>query len=146
MDCYNCALTAAAERAPREEIVLTEHWRAGHAFNTTLPGWLVIAPLRHVEAFTELSREACAELGELIHDLSTALVEVTGCVKTYVMQFSEAEGFSHLHVHLVPRIPDQPAEQTGPRIFGHLTEPGEPCLSEEERDRIALALRDAVAG
>ena len=36
------------------------------------------------------------------------------------MQFSEAEGFEHLHVHLVPRMVDQPADRTGPRVFGYL--------------------------
>ena len=144
-DCYNCAMTARSDLPPREEILRTDDWRVAHAFNTTLPGWLVLAPLRHVEAFTDLSREALTELGGLVHDLSAALAEVTGCVKTYVMQFSEAEGFSHLHVHLVPRMADQPADLRGPRVFGHLTEPGEDCLGADELDRVALAVSASLA-
>ena len=54
------------------------------------------------------------DLGGLVRSLGTALEAVTGCVKTYLMQFSEAEGFSHLHLHLVPRLPDHPEDARGP--------------------------------
>lgn len=49
--------------------------------------------------------------------MSKALDQVTGCVKTYLMQFSEAEGYSHLHLHLVPRMPDHPEHARGPSVF-----------------------------
>ena len=68
-----------------------------------------------------------------------ALESVTGCVKTYLMQFSEAEGFSHLHLHLVPRSPDHPADARGPRVFAYLTEDEAQWLPAAERDRIALS-------
>ncbi|MEO5743215.1 MAG: hypothetical protein ABIQ53_01325 [Terracoccus sp.] len=42
------------------------------------------------------------EVGGLVHRLSSALGQVTGCVKTYLMKFSEAEGFAHPHVRVVP--------------------------------------------
>ena len=99
--CYSCDHLATARAAPREDILTTEHWRVAHAFNSTLPGWLVLLPTRHLTSFTGLTAEAADELGGLIRRLSAALEEVTGCVKTYLMQFSEAEGYAHLHVHLV---------------------------------------------
>ncbi len=37
-----------------------------------------------------------------------------------VMLFAEAEGFAHLHFHIVPRQPDLPADRRGPAILGHL--------------------------
>ncbi|MER7558283.1 HIT family protein [Nocardioides sp. NPDC126508] len=126
---------------PRESIVRTQHWRACHAFNSTLAGWLVIAPVSHVTALDELPAAAHAELGTLLGSLSAALRAVTGCVKTYVMQFSEAEGFEHLHIHLVPRMADQPAQLKGPNVFGYLTDDETRWLPEAERDRLALALR-----
>ena len=107
-DCYSCRTAAASSPPPREDVLHTDHWRVAHAFNSTLPGWLVVLPTRHLGAFTELTPEAATELGRLVRRLSLALEQVTGCVKTYLMQFSEAEGFSHLHLHLVPRMPDQP--------------------------------------
>jgi len=77
--------------------------------------------------------------------LSGALRRVVGCAKTYVMQFSETPGFQHLHVHLVPRVPDQPAELNGPRIFGYLGASESDRVSDAERDRLALAIRAELA-
>jgi diadenosine tetraphosphate (Ap4A) HIT family hydrolase len=79
-----------------------------------------------------------------LRGLSAALEIVTGCVKTYLMQFSEAEGFSHVHLHLVPRMADQPEDARGPRVFGYLTENRDQWIPESERDALARALRAAL--
>jgi diadenosine tetraphosphate (Ap4A) HIT family hydrolase len=115
-----------------------------HAFDSSLAGWLVLLPTRHVSAFTDLTAEAADELGGLVRRASAALESVTGCVKTYLMQFSEAEGFSHLHLHLVPRMADQPAEARGPRVFTYLGADAEHRLPDAERDAVALRLRAAL--
>lgn len=119
----------------------TDHWRVAHAFNSTLAGWLVLVPTRHVLAFTELKPAAADELGGVVRRMSTALEAVTGCVKTYLMQFSEAAGYAHLHLHLVPRLRDHPEDARGPRVFSFLTDDETQWLPESERDEIALALR-----
>jgi diadenosine tetraphosphate (Ap4A) HIT family hydrolase len=142
--CYSCDQSAAATLPPREDVTHTEHWRVAHAFNSTLPGWLVVVPLGHVTSFAELTPEAADELGGLIRRLSAALQVVTGCEKTYLMQFSEAGGFSHLHLHLVPRLPDQPEHARGPRVFLYLTDDEALMLPGAERDSIALSVRDAL--
>jgi len=143
--CYSCDQQATVPPPPREDVVRTEHWRVVHAFNSTLPGWLVLLPTRHIESFTELTPAAADELGGLVRRLSLALEAVTGCVKTYLMQFSEADGFSHLHLHLVPRSPDHPDDARGPRVFAYLTQDETEWLPAAERDRIALSLRAALA-
>lgn len=142
--CFSCDVLAREDPAPRESIVRTEHWAAAVAFNSTLPGWLVVYPTDHVTAFIDLSPAAADELGGLLRRLSLALTAVTGCVKTYQMQFSEAEGFAHLHVHLVPRLPDQPESARGPRVFTYLAEDDVDWLAEAERDAIARSLRAAL--
>jgi diadenosine tetraphosphate (Ap4A) HIT family hydrolase len=139
--CYSCDQQGASSLPPREDVVHTAHWRVAHAFNSTLPGWLVLLPTRHVTSFTELSADAADELGGLVTGLSRALERVTGCVKTYLMQFSEAEGFSHLHLHLVPRQAEHPADARGPKVFAYLTDDPDRVLDEAERDALALALR-----
>ena len=143
--CFVCDQQAATSLPPREEVVHTDHWRVAHAFNSTLPGWLVLLPTRHVESFTELTPEAADELGGLVRRLGTALEAVIGCLKTYLMQFSEAEGFSHLHLHLVPRLPDHPEDALGPRVFTYLTDDQAQWLPARERDTIALSVRAALA-
>ena len=109
-----------------------------HDFNSSLEGWLVLAPLRHVRALDELTAEEASTLGSLLRNASIALREVTGCQKTYVMLFAEADGFAHLHLHVVPRMADQPDDRRGPDVFGYLTD-GRP-VSPARRDELARAL------
>ena len=143
--CFACDhQQAVGSLPPREDVVHTDHWRVAHAFNSTLPGWLVVLPTRHITSFTELTPEAADELGGLVFRLGTALEAVTGCVKTYLMQFSEAEGFAHLHLHLVPRQPDHPEDARGPRVFVYLTDDPARYLPATERDTIALSVRAAL--
>ena len=144
--CFACDQQALlSDLPPREDVVHTEHWRVAHAFDSSLAGWLVVLPTRHVTAFTELTADAADELGGLVRRLSLALESVTGCVKTYLMQFSEAEGFSHLHLHLVPRMADQPESARGPRVFTYLGASEADRVGERDRDEVATALRAALA-
>ena len=123
---------------------MTDHWRVAHAFDSSLPGWLVVTPRAHLLAMSQLSAEAAAELGPLLSGLSRALADVTGCLKTYLMQFSEAEGFSHLHLHVVPRMSDQPEDERGPGIFTRLGADLETRVPVDEMDRLAAAVGAAL--
>ena len=116
----------------------------GQLANTSLPGWLVAVPRRHQLSLAELEPEAAAELGPLLTDLTRALQHVTGCLKTYVILLAEAEGFAHLHFHVVPRMPGQPAEERGPRIFARLGAPADEQVQQPERDRLARDIREAL--
>ncbi|MEV7178537.1 HIT family protein [Kitasatospora sp. NPDC093679] len=146
MDCYTCVRTGDPEGLPpRESIAGDEHWRVAHAFGSALPGWLVLLPRRHVTAVAELTDAEAAGLGLWQVRLSRALAEVTGCAKTYVAQFAEAEGFAHVHFHVVPRSPDQPEELRGPRVFGLLGKDAAAAVGPEEMDRLAVRLRAALA-
>ena len=143
--CYSCEHNLAPDPPPREAIVNTPHWRVVHAFNSALPGWLVLLPLRHVTALDELSDDELTELGLLQGRVSAALREVVGCVKTYSMLYAEAEGFAHLHVHLVPRMADQPEDRKGPAVFGYLAHPESEWVPAEDMDRIALEVGSRVS-
>jgi diadenosine tetraphosphate (Ap4A) HIT family hydrolase len=145
IDCFSCRNTAAADLPIRERILRTPHWRVAHAFDTAARGWLVVLPVRHVSALADLDAAAAVELGSLLVDVSAALRDVVGCAKTYVALFAEAEGFSHLHFHIVPRMPDQPLELTGPAVFRLLGVPAEQRVPDDEIDRLALALSRALA-
>jgi diadenosine tetraphosphate (Ap4A) HIT family hydrolase len=143
MDCYACRNEARFhELPPRERIAADESWRVVHDFNSALPGWLVLLPRRHVTAIAELTDVEAATLGQWQVRLSRALHEVTGCAKTYVLQLAEREGFAHVHFHIVPRMPDQPADRRGPAVFGYLDP--ERALPDAERDELALAIRVAL--
>jgi diadenosine tetraphosphate (Ap4A) HIT family hydrolase len=141
--CYSCRRTALSERPPREWIVERQGWRVAHAINCALPGWLVVLPLRHVEALSELTVEETAAIGPLLVDASRALERVTACAKTYVMLLAEAEGFHHLHFHVVPRMDGWPHELRGAGVFDFLRRDPSQQLSDQAMDALALRLRAA---
>ncbi|GAA2422424.1 hypothetical protein GCM10010191_37740 [Actinomadura vinacea] len=127
---------------PRERIAADSHWRVAHAFGTGLLGWLVLMPLRHVTSVAELTDAEAAMLGQWQVRLSRALHAVTGCTKTYIAQFAEAEGHAHVHFHIIPRMRDQPVEQRGPKVFTRLGRPEHRDLSTAQRDEIAAKIRN----
>lgn len=143
--CYPCRTNDAGSDLPARERVYDDGvWRVAHALSSTLPCWLVVLPRRHITSLAELTPAESAALGPLLQRLSAALAEVTGCQKTYVALFAEAEGFEHLHVHVVPRVPDLPDDRRGPRVFDYLSKEESKWLPEPERDRLAVAVASAL--
>ncbi|MFC5169674.1 HIT family protein [Streptomyces mutomycini] len=145
-ECYPCDKEARFdELPPRECLAFDQHWRVAHAFNTALPGWLVLLPRRHVTALHDLTDAEASTLGRWQVGLSRALRSVTGCDKTYVVQFAEAEGFAHVHFHIVPRAADLPQEQRGPGVFELLRAPEPERVTADRADRMARALRTRLS-
>ena len=141
MDCLSCHHNDRIDALPpRERIGADPHWRVAHTFDTSLPGWLVLIPRRHVTAVADLTDAEAATLGAWQVRLSRALHAVTACVKTYVVLFAEAEGFAHVHFHIVPRDADLPPDERGPGVFRHLGVPEERRMSDERRDELAAVL------
>jgi diadenosine tetraphosphate (Ap4A) HIT family hydrolase len=143
--CYSCSVESEDALPPWQRVVVTDHWRVVHAFDSSLPGWLVVMPREHRESLAELDPPSAAELGPLLADLTRALETTTGCVKAYVMLFAEAEGYAHLHFHVVPRLADQPESERGPRVFTRLGVPEADLVPEAERDRLAHRIGEALA-
>lgn len=142
MDCYSCRQNDRIDSLPaREAVALDDHWRVAHAFDSSLPGWLILAPRRHVTAVADLTDAEAAGLGGWQVRLSRALHDVTGCAKTYVVQLAEKEGFAHVHFHVVPRMPGLPVERRGPRVFAHLGVTARERVGEPEQDALATAIR-----
>lgn len=146
-DCYACLKnTDVGHLPPRESILVEGVWRVAHAFDSGLAGWLVVVPLRHVAALDELTDEEVAPLGWILRRSSAALREVTGAVKSYFMFFAEAEGFAHLHVHVVPRLATFAPDQVGPQVFDFLGKSEAERVPDAAQDEIAHQLRIAMAG
>jgi diadenosine tetraphosphate (Ap4A) HIT family hydrolase len=68
----------------------------------------------------DLTAGEAVDLGPLLSAVSSALRDVAGRRKTYVALFAEAEGFQHIHFHIIPRQPALEADLRGPRVFGLL--------------------------
>lgn len=145
-DCYSCGGNATLNNLPPwQRILVGTDWRVAHAINCALPGWLVVIARRHITTVAELDAAEATELGLVTWRLSRALIEVTGCAKTYVAAFSEAAGFTHLHVHVVPRAHGLPTDEQGPAVFTHLRRPAAEWVPEGTMDDLARALAARIA-
>lgn len=142
--CLTCANNNRPDLEPRERIHVGPHWRVAHAFGTALPGWLVVVPCRHVTALDELTPAEAAELGPLLRDVTAAMRSVLGCAKTYVALFAEAEGFAHVHFHVIPRAADLADDLQGPRVFGLLGGDAARHVSEATMDDVAARLASVL--
>ena len=121
MDCYPCRSIASERRiSPGPFIYEGQHWVIDHAYPTLHKGWLVIVPRRHVEALHELSRGEFTELAELQYKLTQVMRQDAQTQKEYMVCFSEAEHFRHVHIHFIPRWIDLSPELRGPLIFTQL--------------------------
>jgi diadenosine tetraphosphate (Ap4A) HIT family hydrolase len=145
MDCFVCENNDRFESLPIwERIAADAHWRVAHAIDSALPGWLVLIPRRHVTTIADLTDAEAAQLGAWQVRLSRALRVVTGCVKTYVVQFAEKEGVSHVHFHVVPRMADLPDDRRGGRVFQYLDPPPGQALDDAHKLALAEALREQM--
>ena len=80
-----------------------------------VPGWLVVAPLRHVEQWDALAARELRELAPLVARVSTALRAETPTAKVYVSVFAEV--LPHFHLHVVARPPELAPDARGARLF-----------------------------
>jgi diadenosine tetraphosphate (Ap4A) HIT family hydrolase len=142
--CKTCELVNrrdAGEAPLWDNIHRTPFWDLVHSYNTALPGWLVLVARRHIEAIDELTDDEAIELGRLIRQASIALREVSGCIKTYVVQFAEQEDHPHVHFHIVPRMANQPKDRRSVRVFEYLGVPEEERVPEETMNEISARIR-----
>lgn len=129
-----------------DNILRTDHWDVVHANSSSLEGWLVLVVRRHAPALADLTDDEAAELGPLIKQVSQALHDATGCVKTYAVQFAEHPEHRHVHVHVIPRQHDLAEDLKGPGIFNLLGVDASELVSEARMTEIAQRIRDrAVA-
>jgi diadenosine tetraphosphate (Ap4A) HIT family hydrolase len=138
-DCYACQhnLQELSALPSRERVYDDGRWRVAHAFTSALLGWMVVVPRRHVVSMAQLTAGEATAVGPLLAGLSRGLERNLGARKAYVAFFAEAEGFAHLHVHVVPRLAALPDDRRGPRVFGYLEEPADQRVSPDEMDRLA---------
>jgi diadenosine tetraphosphate (Ap4A) HIT family hydrolase len=146
-DCYACHQNRKipTELPPRELVFDDGNWWVVHAFGSAIPGWLVVVCRRHITSLSQLTSQEAAILGPLLAALSRALEAVFPAGKAYVAFLAEAEGFEHLHIHVIPRNEEMPQVQRGKHVFDWLNIPDGEAITDEEADRIALDLRPLVA-
>ncbi|MBU2229133.1 HIT family protein [Patescibacteria group bacterium] len=123
MPCKVCrSISGDLRISPGPPIYEGTYWMVEHAYPTRLKGWLVMVLKEHLEAFHDLTLHQLVEYLSLQRRIATLLREHFGCDKEYIFVLGEAEGFQHLHVHMIPRLPDLSEEFQGTNIFRLLRE------------------------
>lgn len=114
--CPECAV-ARGDLLPDGGLLLDDGELLVHAVigGAPLAGWVVVAPRRHVESLEELDPAVRQRLFEVAARVAAVQRSTLGAAKVYLALF--AEMVPHLHLHLVPRYADTPAELRGPRCF-----------------------------
>lgn len=109
--CVVCDAITGAVTLPGGPLEVDEFVQVYHASSpdhaSVYPGYLLVAPLRHADDFAALTPDEAASVGRAITRWSRALRDV-GATRVYVAAIGH--GVAHLHVHVVPRWAETPAE------------------------------------
>lgn len=138
--CHICALNEQVDDLPLgERLYLDEYWRIAHAWSS-LPGWLIVALRRHEASLDGLTVEEASTLGPILRAASIALKQVVGCPKTYVVLFAEQDKYTHVHLHVVPRMDWFGKSDRATGVFRFINVPENEQVTAEERERLATEL------
>lgn len=145
--CKSCELITRRNvgEAPLWDCIYqTQYWDIAHCYGVALPGWLVLIVHRHIPSIDELTKAEANDLGQLLRLTSAAIKAVTGCVKTYVLQFAEHPDHPHVHFHVIPRMADLPDDKKSTNIFSYLNVSEDEQVSEEQMNAIGAKLREKL--
>jgi diadenosine tetraphosphate (Ap4A) HIT family hydrolase len=106
--CAICALHHDAAGAAAFEIARSELWLLRHhPHPAPLAGWLLLDARRHIGGPLAFSDREALAWGPAVRHASRLVQRLSGCERVYAIAFGE--GAPHLHLHLIPRHPDDPA-------------------------------------
>jgi len=148
-DCLTCRANRGELETPGGVLFQDQLWRLEHACEPIpMVGWLVLKPLRHVEAFADLTEEEAASFGPLTRRITRAMANSLGAVKTYIGLFAEGENSRHVHFHIIPRFSDTHPYHRGPTSFELLRVAlvtGQNLGDLAAAERAAIAIRDELS-
>lgn len=145
MECLSCKSISGERRiSPGPTIHDGRFWLVEHAYPCALKGWLVLVLKRHAEALHEVSMEEFVELGQLQERFAKLLRQELGNEKEYSACFAEAEGFHHIHFHLVAKPYNLSNDLVGTRIFSMLKPSDGKLVPRDEIEKLCYSLKAEV--
>jgi hypothetical protein len=123
-DCHTCLQERRGCRSTRAGTDRLRPVLAGCARYRHRAGGMAGAPAtatRHHRRGVE--RRRSRPTGQLAGETVPRIACSRGCENTYIAQFAEAEGFAHVHFHIVPRSPKLPDHLPGPALFAYPSPP-----------------------
>lgn len=98
-----CTICQKHQKLENEYVLyMDEYWIMTHSTNgSNLLGYCYLEPRRHIENWSDFSKEELKKMGPLIKKYEQALLKEIQLERLYVVTISEA--VRHLHLHLIPR-------------------------------------------
>lgn len=134
-DCIFCAI--AAGDAPARRIVETARTVAFLDLNPATRGHALVIPRAHARDLHDVVPEDLAEVATTAQRVAAAAVAELGAAGVNLLQSSGAAAFQtvfHLHVHVVPRYPDDGL------VLPWTPAPGDAAEMDAAADRLRTAL------
>lgn len=112
-----------------------EYWRARHADETNILGYVVLEARRHFLDLSEATAEEAASYGVAMAKVMAAVRKVTAAERVYT--FSLGEAVPHFHTHLIPRTRYLPRRYRARGILSYPLSPSaDPSLKNEVVSRL----------
>jgi diadenosine tetraphosphate (Ap4A) HIT family hydrolase len=131
--------------SPQGAVVLAAgRWSLVRLHQYAFPGWLVLAPDRHVTEFGQLDQQYCAEFAGLLARLDRAVRAEVDPVKVYMLALGDR--IPHWHMMVAPVSAAAAATGiTGGEVLYRYPEPPDRYRAGRAGARIAGTIRDMPA-
>jgi diadenosine tetraphosphate (Ap4A) HIT family hydrolase len=138
-DCgRDCAIGEIQRGVSQRGAAVLGHngWTVSRLHQYPFPGWLVLAPDRHVTGFGQLGRQDAAEFADLLGRLDRTIRAELDPVKVYLLALGDR--MPHWHLLLAP-VSAAAAELgvVGAEVLQRYPEPPDPDRAEQVAARIA---------
>jgi hypothetical protein len=133
-----CLICSMEESGPASRVFLDELWAAEVAPGYEVPGWF------HAEKLTGLDEGETATFGRHVHDLVSAVEQVTGAPAVYLLSFGE--NFRHFHALVAARGDEVPPELRGYGLIKQLAEGRDISAAQSMAGRVRLAYEEILRG
>jgi diadenosine tetraphosphate (Ap4A) HIT family hydrolase len=130
-----CLICSMEESGPASRVFLDELWAAEVAPGYEVPGWFFLRARRHAEKLTGLDEGETATFGRHVHDLVSAVEQVTGAPAVYLLSFGE--NFRHFHALVAAR---------GYGLIKQLAEGRDISAAQSMAGRVRLAYEEILRG
>ncbi len=111
--CMGCAISQGAMAVPGDFIKRTQHFCVHQDPLIALPGFLVIASLRHIQSMAEMQDAEYQEFAGLVRATHAAIREVTQLQNLTIVQ---EESSVHFHLWFFPWTPQVVAHYGAPSL------------------------------
>ncbi|MEV0161047.1 HIT family protein [Nonomuraea fuscirosea] len=141
--CFICAMVNGDTDQP-EEIVYDDGEHIAFLPNFfVLPGYVLVAPKRHVEhVVRDLSEDEFVAVMKVVRRIALTLEASVPCERTYLLSLGSQQGNAHLHWHIAALPPGVPYEQQ--QYHALMSENGVIERTSEEISALAARIRNSL--